>query len=80
MDLSTKEIEETSEEWMWWQGETSFDMRREENPLAIARCGLGLPFRQPPRPLRFQPVGDEALEVVHQDRRGDPIPLDPARR
>jgi hypothetical protein len=42
MDLSTKEIQEPAKEWMWRQGETSFHMSREENPLAVARRRLNL--------------------------------------
>ena len=61
MDLSAKEIQEPSEEWMWGHVETSFYMSNEEDPLAVMWRGLDLSFRQPLGPIRYEPVGDEPL-------------------
>jgi hypothetical protein len=59
VDLHSEEIQKPSKKWMVRQGETSFHMGEEEDPLAGVRRRLDLPLRQPPRPRSQQAVGHE---------------------
>ena len=80
VELRPEKVQETSEEWVRGQRETSLHMGGEEDPLAFARLWLSFFPRQPPRVGGNQAVGGEILEILLRDRRGQKVALDPTRR
>ena len=81
MELSTEEIQESTDKGMGWHGETSLHVRGEKHSLPGARRGLDLPFlRQPPRPIADQPIHDEPVDVVERGGRRELVALDPPGR
>jgi hypothetical protein len=79
MKLCPEEIQETAEEGMRRQRKTSFQVSGQEDPLALARLRLHFRPRQPPRPGRYQAVGDEVQNILLRDGRRQEVALDPSR-
>lgn len=79
MQLRPKEIQESPNERMGRQRETSFDVGQEEKPFSLPWLGLDLVSREPPRIVREHAVLDEFEEILLPHSGSEEIPLDPAR-
>ena len=78
--LCSKEVQESSEKRMRRQTKPAVNVSGEEDALTLLRTRLGLIPRKPCRSVRNQPLLGQIVDVVLENRRPDPIALDPAAR